>query len=99
MELFVGSMELANMSSNLTDAIAFMEWHRATMQIKDEMGITPNELDYPLLEAVSKGLPPSAVFGVGVDRLLMVALGLSSIVMVKPFAYGTNVSNGGKKHE
>jgi lysyl-tRNA synthetase class 2 len=97
-ELFIGTLELANMSSNLIESEALKAWHETTMQIKNAAGISPNRLDIPLLEAVSRGLPLSAVFGIGIDRLLMVSLGVRDIQKVKPFNYGT-LFQGGKKHE
>lgn len=97
-ELFIGSLELANMSSNLTDTEALKAWYGTTMQIKNTAGISPNKLDIPLLEAFSRGLPPSAVFGIGIDRLLMVSLGVRDIQKVKPFNYGT-LFQGGKSDE
>jgi lysyl-tRNA synthetase class II len=88
-ELFVGPLELANMSSTLTDAIELRTWHERTLALKARLGIQPNELDQPLLAAVERGLPRSAVVGIGIDRLLMILCGVTNISEIRPFAYGT----------
>ncbi|WP_439476943.1 amino acid--tRNA ligase-related protein [Brevundimonas sp.] len=84
-ELFVGGLELANMSSTLTDAAALRTWHVEMYELKNARGIQTNCLDEPLLLEVENGLPPSAVLGLGLERAIMVSLGVSDIRKVKPF--------------
>jgi len=88
-ELFVGPLELANMSSTLTDAAELRAWHEQNLALKAALGIHPNTLDRPLLEAAERGIPPSAVVGLGVDRLLMILCGADDISSVRLFSYGT----------
>ena len=50
------------------------------------VGYSPNHLDSPLLEAVQRGLLPSAVVGLGIERLLMIICNSHDISEVRPFA-------------
>ncbi len=95
-ELFIGTLELANMSSNLTDAIALRKWHNDGAKVKEKQGIKPNEIDHGLLDAISQGLPTSAVLGLGIDRLIMVSLKLNDIALTRPFSYN-KIFNGSNK--
>ena len=87
-ELFLGPLELANMSSTLTKYEDVLEWYSTTAASKQNGGTTSAEIDAPLMEAARKGFPQSAVLGIGVDRLLMVALSMNQISEVRPFARG-----------
>jgi lysyl-tRNA synthetase class 2 len=82
-ELFIDGLEVANMSSNLTDGWALRRWHERGVQLKAELGITTNHLDDELLTALDGYLPPSAVLGVGVERMLQAALNLPDIRMLR----------------
>jgi elongation factor P--beta-lysine ligase len=78
-ELFIDGLEVANMSSNLTDGRALHQWHKRGVGIKAELGITTNELDQELLTELDGKLPASAVLGIGVERMLQAALDLPDI--------------------
>ena len=93
-ELFLGTLELANMSSTLVDPVALRSWHEAGVIAKDRLGVRPNTVDTVLLATVDRGIPASAVLGIGIDRLLMVALALHEVSAVRPFPYGTLFSIG-----
>lgn len=78
-ELFIDGLEVANMSSNLTDIRALWQWHQNGVQVKADLGITSNHLDDELLTQLDGNLPTSAVLGIGVERMLQAALNLSDI--------------------
>lgn len=82
-ELFVDGLEVANMSTNLTDGRALRQWHKRGVQLKTELGITTNSLDEELLAALDDSLPPSAVLGIGVERTLQAALNLPDIRVLR----------------
>jgi lysyl-tRNA synthetase class 2 len=78
-ELFINGLEVANMSSNLTDGHALRRWHEHGVRIKNDLGITANCLDDELLQELDGSLPRSAVIGIGVERMLQAILNLSDI--------------------
>jgi len=82
-ELFIDGLEVANMSSNLTDGQALQRWHEHGVRIKHELGITANYLDDELLQALDGRLPRSAVIGIGVERMLQAILELPEIRMLR----------------
>lgn len=82
-ELFIDGLEVANMSGNLTDGRALRQWHERGVQLKAELGIVTNHLDDELLTALDGHLPPSAVLGIGVERMLQAALDLPDIRMLR----------------
>lgn len=82
-ELFIDGLEVANMSSNLTDGQALRQWHMAGVQTKADLGIATNYLDDDLLTALDGNLPPSAVVGIGVERMLQVTLNLPDIRVLR----------------
>lgn len=97
-ELFVGTMEIANMSSTLTDPVLLREWHTQGLVIKDQLGISPNLIDEPLMSAIAVGLAPSAVLGLGLERLIMIAANLDDISLTRSFPYA-QIFNGGIVNE
>lgn len=78
-EVFVGSLELANMSSHLNDTGALTRWHE---EVLSQHG---GQLDEYLLRDIRRGLPPAAVVGIGLDRLLMLLTGAEAIEDVLAF--------------
>lgn len=82
-ELFIDGLEVANMSSNLSDGRALRRWHERGVQLKADLGVTTNHLDDELLTALDGHLPPSAVLGIGVERMLQTALNLPDICMLR----------------
>ncbi len=78
-EMFVNGLEIANMSSTLTDAALLGAWHDAGLTLKRKLGIEPNERDIALFDAVQRGIPPSAVIGIGVERVLQAYFNLENI--------------------
>jgi len=71
-ELFVGAMELINAYSELNDPA---EQKRAFAK----QSTSPNPLQDDFVAALESGLPPTAGWGLGVDRLVMILTGARSI--------------------
>jgi lysyl-tRNA synthetase class II len=82
-ELFIDGLEIANMSSNLTDDQALRQWHLSGIENKAKFGITTNHLDEDLLAKLDGNLPLSAVLGMGVERILQTALNLPDIRILR----------------
>jgi len=78
-EGFIGGMELCNAFSELNDPLdqeqRFLEMGRAYDEDDEEQ----HPLDEDYLNALSYGMPPAGGFGIGVDRLVMLLSGRSSI--------------------
>jgi len=76
-ELIVGRMEIANAYSELNDP------QEQEARFKEQAGTAVDELegvvDYDYVEALEHGMPPAGGLGIGIDRLVMVLLGVTSI--------------------
>jgi hypothetical protein len=78
-EIYVNGLEIANMSSTLTDPVLLGAWHEAGLVRKAALGIEPNERDTGLFDAVAKGIPNSAVIGIGIERFLQAYYSLENM--------------------
>lgn len=80
-EFFINKIELINSYSELNDSeeqkLRFMEQSSLKNNNSFDDEIHPNDEDF--LEALAYGMPPTAGWGLGVDRLCMMFLGLSNI--------------------
>ena len=85
-ELVVDGLELANGYHELTDAEELLERMRRDNRRRRERGRPEMEPDRRLLAAMRNGLPDCAGVALGLDRLVMLALGASDIAEVVPFA-------------
>ncbi|MBK5944289.1 EF-P lysine aminoacylase GenX [Halorhodospira sp. 9621] len=82
-ELFIDGLEIANGYHELTDAAAQRERFRAEQAERRGAGQPVHALDERLLTALEQGVPDCAGVALGVDRLLALALGASSLREVR----------------
>jgi lysyl-tRNA synthetase class 2 len=86
-ELYLGGVEISNGYHELTDAEElFSRMQKQNLLRKAENARTLPEANR-LLECMRAGLPPCSGVALGVDRLVMKALGLSSITEVIAFPF------------
>src|ERR1051325_5340954 len=79
-EVFAGGMEIGNAFSELNDPED--QLRRFEEQVKARQGGDEEamaEVDYDYVRALSYGLPPTAGYGLGVDRVVMLMTGSRSI--------------------
>lgn len=86
-ELFVDGVELANGYHELTDATEQARRLDADQQQRGVLGLPQRPLDTRLVQALEAGLPACAGVALGVDRLVMLALGVDSLERVVSFMH------------
>jgi len=85
-ELYWQGMELANGYHELVDATEQEERMQADTALRQHIGAAERQLDERLSTALKVGLSTCAGVALGVDRLLMILLGVDDISLVMPFA-------------
>jgi len=85
-ELFYNDLELANGFSELTDAGLQRGRFEKDNRSRASKGLPVYPVDNALLAALESGMPSCAGVALGLDRLLMVLLGLDSIDQVLSFS-------------
>ncbi|MBQ0798337.1 MAG: EF-P lysine aminoacylase GenX [Porticoccaceae bacterium] len=85
-EAFLNRMEVANGYWELCDADEQRQRFEADNQTRVALGKKPMAIDEAILAALSHGLPACAGVALGLDRVLMQLLGLSSISEVLSFS-------------
>ncbi len=84
-ELFIAGLEIANgyteQNNPLEQYIAFQEQEERRRHGDEEA----QEPDYDFVEALCVGMPPAGGIGFGIDRLVMLFTGLTSIKEAIPF--------------
>lgn len=85
-ELVINGLELANGFWELTDPVEQARRFSEDNAKRRAMGLSEVQADPRLLEALKRGLPECAGVALGVDRLLALASGFSSLAELAPFA-------------
>lgn len=78
-ELYVNGIELANAFSELTDATEQRERFKQEMQTKQRIYGEVYPADEEFFKALEHGMPESSGIALGVDRLVMLAVGAKNI--------------------
>ena len=78
-ELVIDGVELANGYWELLDASEHLQRFQQDLKIREARGLIPVEIDRAFIAALDAGLPTCAGVALGVDRLLMLAMGERSL--------------------
>ena len=84
-EVYIDGLELANGFHELADPLEQELRFRADLAERRRRGLPAVPIDHNLLAALSAGFPDCAGVALGIDRLVMLATGATSISEVIPF--------------
>ncbi len=84
-ECYYLGIELANGFNELTCVEEQTVRFKADNEKRTSLGLKQKSIDNKFLEALTNGLPKCAGVALGVDRLLMIALGKNTIAETMPF--------------
>ena len=84
-ELYIGGMELANAYTELNDPELQASYFREEEARRALGDLEAHPFDWDFIEALEYGMPPTGGLGLGIDRLVMVFVGATSIKEVIPF--------------
>ncbi len=86
-EVYFQGIELANGFHELDNPQEQLARFEQDNQKRLEMGLKPQPIDYHLIAALEAGLPECAGVALGIDRLIMLALGCDHIDKVTAFPF------------
>jgi lysyl-tRNA synthetase class 2 len=75
-EMYIAGMELANAYTELNDPAVQEENFRQQLRGQKETMAT---MDHDFVTALRYGMPPAGGLGIGIDRLIMILMGATSI--------------------
>ena len=84
-ELFVNGKEIANAYSELNDPIDQFERFQDQLKLQERGDDEAMYIDYDFVRALEYGMPPTSGMGIGMDRLVMLLTGQSTIQEVLLF--------------
>ncbi|EPE37841.1 hypothetical protein CF66_2103 [Candidatus Photodesmus katoptron] len=86
-ELYFNGIELANGFYELNNPKEQLARFKHDNLLRIDMGLPSNPIDYHLIDAIQSGLPNCSGVALGIDRLVMLALGCDNIDQVMAFPF------------
>lgn len=86
-ELYLDGVEICNGFEELADAAEQEARFRAELAEREKMGKTSYPYDRKLIDALAEGFPECSGVAVGLDRLVMIALGKENLNEIMAFTY------------